>query len=459
MLPSEPMSASELWRRLAKWRDAQKTHGEWHWLQGEAPAFDVPLVCIPGACARYIRAPVSNIPLKVHRNWNGSYSTLVPEDCEYPNPFEFLTQAEVTLHHLDWVGVCRDLASAARLAGQVTPVEEMPFVWRLGYKLAANGRRPCFFGVPHGEKEAQALADLLRAQKAFLLVLPDADPATSAVFVGVPFQLHVLSDHATAVGNSNRRLIDTVLASVVATVAVGWDSSERPETASATSRPTYALRQELGFWTLVFEGSEARLRPEKGILYVSWLLKHPDQVPIHAIDLAGKIPAIYGRQLGIDSLVDEKTGARVPLQSDSRLQERSLGAEDLETTRHAWHRQGELTAVLEDPDSTEPERAEAFRELEGVSEFLDRHARESKSGADDMVRSVRRAIVRFHEHLSEAAGEKGEPHPVFRAFGEHLAKYLIAPSSRFSGRMGGRVRAGVAGRFTYEPPEGVKWSE
>jgi hypothetical protein len=46
---------------------------------------------------------------------------------------------------------------------------------------------------------------------------------------------------------------------------------------------------------------------------------------------------------------------------------------------------------------------------------------------------------------------------VLRAFGEHLERYLWAPSGR--GRHGRKaaVRAGLAGRFTYEPPDGVKW--
>ena len=41
---------------------------------------------------------------------------------------------------------------------------------------------------------------------------------------------------------------------------------------------------------------------------------------------------------------------------------------------------------------------------------------------------------------------------------DHLAKQLITPSARFTGRMGTRTRAGVAGRSTYEPPPGVLWS-
>jgi hypothetical protein len=44
-----------------------------------------------------------------------------------------------------------------------------------------------------------------------------------------------------------------------------------------------------------------------------------------------------------------------------------------------------------------------------------------------------------------------------RAFATHLQEYLLKPSARFNAgaRVGGR--AGLAGRFTYEPPAGVVW--
>jgi hypothetical protein len=47
---------------------------------------------------------------------------------------------------------------------------------------------------------------------------------------------------------------------------------------------------------------------------------------------------------------------------------------------------------------------------------------------------------------------------VWRSFGEHLDKCLWKPSGRSRGGRKARVRAGLAGRFVYEPPDGVKWS-
>ena len=224
-------------------------------------------------------------------------------------------------------------------------------------------------------------------------------------------------------------------------------------------RQRYALHKDGGYWTLVFDGQQAAIKHEKGVLYVAWLLAHPPPQGIHAIDLAAQVPAIYRRQLGITSAVDESTGKTVALDATARPQERSHGLDDLEAARGLRKKQQELEAVLDDDDATEPEKAEALAELEEVDAFLKRHALRSKGNAENLVRAVRLAITRFHSHLADATDGHGQPHPVLRAFAEHLAKHLITPSAHFNGRMGARTRAGVAGRFTYEPPEGVAWTK
>jgi hypothetical protein len=191
----------------------------------------------------------------------------------------------------------------------------------------------------------------------------------------------------------------------------------------------YALRKGRGAWTLIFNGQEAPLKHEKGILYVAWLLKHLPEEPIHAIDLAAKVPAIYRRQLGITSAVDDTTGKAVPLAATARPQERSHGLDDLEAARRLHKKQRELEAVLDDDDATEPEKAEALAELEQVYEFQKKHALRSRGNADKLVRAVRAAITRFHKHLTAATDGKGQPHPVLRPFADHLAKHLITPSA------------------------------
>ena len=223
--------------------------------------------------------------------------------------------------------------------------------------------------------------------------------------------------------------------------------------------PKYALHKGGGYWTLVFDGQQAAIKHEKGVLYVAWLLTHPPPQGIHAIDLAAQVPAIYRRQLGITSAVDEATGKTVAFAATAMPQERSHAADDLKIAQRIRQKEKEWEAVLDTDSASEPEKAEALRKLEELAEFQRTHAMSSKGNADKLVRAVRLAITRFHSHLAAATDSHGQPHPVLRAFAEHLAKHLITPSARFNGRMGSRTRAGVAGRFTYEPPEGVMWSD
>ena len=50
----------------------------------------------------------------------------------------------------------------------------------------------------------------------------------------------------------------------------------------------------------------------------------------------------------------------------------------------------------------------------------------------------------------------GEPYEVLQAFGEHVERYLWRPSGRAGRGRNSGVRAGLAGRFTYEPPAEVR---
>jgi hypothetical protein len=222
--------------------------------------------------------------------------------------------------------------------------------------------------------------------------------------------------------------------------------------------PRFALIKGRGSWTLIFDGEMAPLNHEKGIFYVAHLLQNPPQEPIHAIDLATKIPEIYRKQLGVAAVTDQITGEAVPLNRHARIQERSLGLEALESTRAILKEEQKWEAVLDDVRSTEPERDEALRKLDEIAEFQRRYSKHSMSNADNLVRAVRRAITRFYDGLSQALDKDGNPHPVLVPFAEHLHEYLLKPSARFSGRYRSRSRAGVAGSFIYEPPPGVTWA-
>src|SRR5262245_53439630 len=71
------------------------------------------------------------------------------------------------------------------------------------------------------------------------------------------------------------------------------DSRHSSPLASPARTTGHSLRKGLGFWTITFNGQDAIVKHERGIFYVAWLLTHPPQHPIHALDLMAKIPEIY----------------------------------------------------------------------------------------------------------------------------------------------------------------------
>src|SRR5207244_7707195 len=97
-----------------------------------------------------------------------------------------------------------------------------------------------------------------------------------------------------------------------------------------------------GVWKLTFDGQEAEMKHEQGIFYVAWLLANPPSQPIHALDLAAKIPGIYRQHLGLTEIIDPATGKAASLQSHARLQERNLGLDAAGPTRPALPNQKDL---------------------------------------------------------------------------------------------------------------------
>jgi hypothetical protein len=145
----------------------------------------------------------------------------------------------------------------------------------------------------------------------------------------------------------------------------------------------YALRRDLGFWELIFEGRRAVFKHELGAMYVACLLLEPPREPIHAVALALKARDLNGQSAGPGEVV----------------QQRSMGLEDAETVRALWRRQCTLERVLEDDEAIEPVKAEALRELEEVTEFLRKSPWRSRGGAERCVRAVTAAIKRLHVRL------------------------------------------------------------
>jgi len=232
----------------------------------------------------------------------------------------------------------------------------------------------------------------------------------------------------------------------------------QPVKPNPAPQPRYALRKGLGMWKLIFDGQEAYLKHERGIFYVAWLLYNPPEQPIHAIDLMAKIPEIYRQQLGLAPLVDPTTGKSVNLESHARIQERSLALDDAQAMRAIYRKEKELEAILDSEDATEPEKAEALRELEELAEFQRQHTRRSQDSARNAVDAVRKAIRRLHRNLVREVDPKGNPHPVLCPFALHLQNHLLIPSARYIGPGSPPSKKGPAGCLTYEPPPTVSWA-
>jgi hypothetical protein len=205
--------------------------------------------------------------------------------------------------------------------------------------------------------------------------------------------------------------------------------------AGGSGGPRYALRNGGGIWKIVFDGRAGEWKDEKGLHYAAHLLKHPPAEPIHGAKLAARV---FGC---------------------ADIAELSLGQEDATSQRAIETEAKELAAVLKSDGAAEFERQEARERLEELARIRKQTAKRPETNAEKTVRAVRKAIRRLHENLARRKGDDGKPHPVFAPFAAHLQKYLLIPSARYSGRRGARVKAGVAGGFIYEPPDGVVWEE
>jgi hypothetical protein len=67
-------------------------------------------------------------------------------------------------------------------------------------------------------------------------------------------------------------------------------------------------------------------------------------------------------------------------------------------------------------------------------------------------------MSRLIAHLAAATRNNGNPHPVLRPFAVHLQNHILTPSARFASPDPPHARTGLAGCFTYEPPQAAIWS-
>lgn len=228
-----------------------------------------------------------------------------------------------------------------------------------------------------------------------------------------------------------------------------------PAAPPAPPQPRYAIRKDCGVWRIIFDGHEFYIKHERGMLYVAYLLTHPNE-SFHALDLMARIPEIYRRQLGLPEITDPVTGNQVTLESHSRLQERSLALDDRQAMRALFRRQQELEAILDDDSQSEPIKAEALRELEEIAQFQKHHGERNKDAAQRSVSAVRQSIKRLHLRLATASDIHGASSPLLRAFADHLQKHLLAPSLHHT-RGETHSTPGLAGSFAYQPPPATHW--
>jgi hypothetical protein len=179
---------------------------------------------------------------------------------------------------------------------------------------------------------------------------------------------------------------------------------------------------------VVFDGRGSVLGDEKAVSYVAVLLMDPPAEPIHGAELAHRA---FG-----DAVVQDQ---------------RNLAMDERDTARAMGEARRKCKAVMDDPDRSEMERKEARVELEEIEEWARKHLRGTEGNEQRQVRAIRQAIRRLLDGL------RRRDDPVLVAFGEHLERYLWEPSSRGGRGRNARVGAGLAGRFTYEAPEGVRW--
>jgi hypothetical protein len=231
-----------------------------------------------------------------------------------------------------------------------------------------------------------------------------------------------------------------------------------PVSSPPAPAPQYALRRGLGFWDLTFAGHSAVLRHERGLLYVADLLHHPPPEPVPGLVLALRIHALCGQPGAVASLPDS-TGHEIAVSPDATLQQRALSLDDARAAAALHRKQCELERLLEDPDQTEPVKAEAQRDLEAIYAHRHQHLRRARRAAYKAADAVGKAIKRLYVHLAEATDGLGSPHPVLRAFAEHLREHLLMPSGRACGEAGCTTRGGFGGCFTYQPPPGVVWTK
>jgi hypothetical protein len=219
----------------------------------------------------------------------------------------------------------------------------------------------------------------------------------------------------------------------------------------------------MGVWQLVFNGRKALIDDERGVQIVAYLLRNPPTEPVHAVPLEIKV---WARDLAdVSDLVGEPENVADGVSADETGEEalidKQVSGAQLNKGENILLKKKfrELLETIEDATLPQSERDTAQAQLDEIHQSLDGVAGRVIDNASRTAERVRKAIKRLHTKLASATDEKHQPNLVLRDFAEHVRKYLMIPSSRYTQGKGSRNRAGVAGTFTYEPPSGVVWED
>ena len=237
------------------------------------------------------------------------------------------------------------------------------------------------------------------------------------------------------------------------------EEDPKQDTKPVAAPPRFMLRRGSGQWTFVCDGLSGFTDDWKGMHYVEYLLKNPPQQPIHATELEAQVCDTNPATAGITEIINPATGKVEPLLRTASLQERNLGIDDREANRAAWKDRKACQQIIEDTEASEAERRDAQREQDEISKKLNSAALSYKANAAKLYDRIRKVINRVCDKLGEKRTKEGDTDPAYEAFAEHIRMYLIARSKRFCGSSTSRQRTKTAQTFTYEPPDGVIWSD
>jgi hypothetical protein len=221
-------------------------------------------------------------------------------------------------------------------------------------------------------------------------------------------------------------MLKTDLAELVRRRGVGEDVGGP----AANLGPRYLLRKGWASWKLVFAGKAGEIKDEKGLAYIAYLLVTAPGDAIHGAKLAAQV---FGY---------------------AQISEASLGTDDGSTQRAIEEEAKRLASVIQSESASDMAKADAREKLEELAEVRKAATKRPETNVEKTVRAVRKSIQRAHSNLVT----QGRFEPAVKNFAEHIENHLLAPSARYTGRRGTRVKAGVAGTFIYEAPPGVVWA-